>query len=419
MRAAMNTFKFPVDFFWGTSTAAHQVEGNNVNSDWWLLESIPDLRFERSGDACDHYHRYEEDIRIFSELGLNAYRFSIEWARIEPEKGLFSIAELDHYKRVIETCLEHGITPIVTFHHFTSPRWIAFSGGWTTVETAKRFGEYVQRATRHLGDLIEWACTLNEPNITPVNTELSGLPDVVLSLTGMLRFRLRSVVGGFPRKFGTYVMAPDDKGFPVITVAHRLARQAIKSEAPSIKVGWSLAIVALEAVAGGEKKLEQLKYRLYGRYFEHCLEDDYLGVQNYSRARIGPRGKVAPPKGAEMTQRNEEFYPGGLEWALRYAAKHVDLPILVTENGVPIDDDRRREEFIRQVVCGVANCLLDEIDVRGYLYWSAFDNYEWGTYEKTYGIIAINRSTFERQLKPSAALLGEIAKNNRIALLDA
>lgn len=410
------TYSFPSEFLWGTSTAAHQVEGNNINSDWWLLEGVPALGFERSGDACDHYHHYPNDIKTFAHLGLNAYRFSVEWARIEPEKGLFSTAELDHYKRMVEACLEHKITPMLTLHHFTSPRWVAFQGGWTNSETAKRFGEYCQRVTRHLGDLVEWMCTINEPNITPVTTELSGLPGVVLNLAGLVRYRMRPVLGGFPTRFGTYVMANDRKGFPVITEAHQLARQAIKAEANHIKVGWSIAIVALEAVQGGEQKLTYLEDKLYKRYFTFCQEDDYIGVQNYSRARIGPRGKVPPPQSAELTQRGEEFYPAGLEWALRYVANNVNLPLVITENGIPIDNDHLRIEYIRQAVKGVARCLLDGIDVRGYFYWSAFDNFEWGTYEKTYGLIAIDRQTLARKCKPSAGFYGDLAAKNQTDL---
>src|SRR5436190_17047933 len=157
---------FPRGFLWGAATAAHQVEGNNVNSDLWVLEHMkPSMFAEPSGDACDSYHRYAEDVALAASLGLNAFRFSIEWARIEPEQGAYSIAELDHYRRVLAACHEHGLAPSVTFWHFTTPRWIAAIGGWENPATADHFVRYAERAARHLGDLIGTAATFNEPNI--------------------------------------------------------------------------------------------------------------------------------------------------------------------------------------------------------------------------------------------------------------
>ena len=133
----MSDFVFPQGFLWGASTAAHQVEGNNVNTDLWVLEHLPHTVFvEPSGDACDHYHRYREDIALLASLGFNAYRFSVEWARIEPEEGEFSAAELEHYRRVLGTCRERDLTPVVTFHHFTSPRWLMRGRGLARPEDA-------------------------------------------------------------------------------------------------------------------------------------------------------------------------------------------------------------------------------------------------------------------------------------------
>ena len=157
---------FPKGFLWGAATAAHQVEGNNVNSDEWVLEHLkPTIFSEPSGDACDSYHRYKEDIDIVASLGLNAFRFSIEWARIEPEQGVYSRAELDHYRRVLEACHERGLTPMVTFWHFTSPRWFAGLGGWET-RRGRRSVRPLLRACRQASRGPDWgAATFNEPNI--------------------------------------------------------------------------------------------------------------------------------------------------------------------------------------------------------------------------------------------------------------
>src|ERR1044071_744110 len=147
--------QFPPGFLWGAATAAHQVEGNNVNSDLWTLEHVsPTIFAEPSLDACDHYHRFAEDIGLLASLGLNTYRFSIEWARIEPERGYFSMAALEHYRRMLGACHEHSVAPAVTFWHFSAPRWFTSSGGWESPHSADLFARYCERAARHLGDLI-------------------------------------------------------------------------------------------------------------------------------------------------------------------------------------------------------------------------------------------------------------------------
>jgi len=169
---------FPAQFLWGAATAAHQVEGNNINSDNWLLERAPNTMYkEPSGDACDHYHLYQQDINQLADLGFNAYRFSIEWARIEPEKGFFSRAELEHYRRMLEVCHRRGLTPLVTYSHFTVPRWFAFQGAWENPESVDLFARYCDKATAHLGDLIGYAATFNEPDM-PYLFHWTHLPNI-------------------------------------------------------------------------------------------------------------------------------------------------------------------------------------------------------------------------------------------------
>src|SRR5512142_2276769 len=155
---------FPEGFLWSTSTAAHQVEGGNVNNDWWAWEHTPgSTAVEPSGDAIDHYHRFDDDFRLLAELGQNAHRLSIEWSRIEPAPGEWSVAALDHYKRVLDSLAAHGLTAFVTLMHFTVPRWFAERGGWVAADAVELFGRYVERVGRALGDRIPYACTINEP----------------------------------------------------------------------------------------------------------------------------------------------------------------------------------------------------------------------------------------------------------------
>ena len=160
----MNTL--PQDFLVGAATAAHQVEGNNIHSDYWAMEHMKYGNFnEPSLDAVDHYNRYEEDIKMIAEAGLNAYRFSIEWARIEPEQGVYDENEIEHYRKVLTCCRENGVEPIVTMMHFTSPKWLIENGGWENEATVEAFKNYCQYVTEQLGDLMHYVCTINEANM--------------------------------------------------------------------------------------------------------------------------------------------------------------------------------------------------------------------------------------------------------------
>src|SRR5438093_2688706 len=166
---------FPDGFLWGTAPAAHQVEGGNWNNDWWAWEHDPEAPCkEPSGDACDHWHRWPHDVGLCAELGFGCYRFSLEWSRIEPEEGEFSRVALDHYRAMCAGCREQGLEPVVTFHHFTTPRWVVTRGGWAAPETADRFARFAARAAAHLGDGMARACTLNEPNIVATMGYLYG-----------------------------------------------------------------------------------------------------------------------------------------------------------------------------------------------------------------------------------------------------
>ena len=230
---------FPDAFLWGSSTAGHQVEGGNVNADLWPLEWAEGSQFvEPSLDACDHYHRYGEDIATLAELGLNAYRFSVEWSRIEPEPGAFSRAALDHYRRMVGTCLEHGVTPVVTYCHFTTPRWFAGAGGWAAADAPDRFGRYAERVTEHLGDLLPWVATLNEPNVLDLMQQTGAIPMGVGERAAGCEepeAPAPAGVGGFDP--ARYRMGLVGAGIEQMAAIHRRAVEAIKSGPGDAKVG--------------------------------------------------------------------------------------------------------------------------------------------------------------------------------------
>jgi len=229
--AAMQATRgFPKGFLWGAATAAHQVEGNNVNNDNWVLEHVkPTLFAEPSGDACDHYHRYADDIKLLAGLGFNTYRFSIEWARIEPEEGFFSRAELDHYRRMLAACHESHLTPMVTFNHFTLPRWLAARGGWEHASASDLFARYCERAARHLGDLIAFAATLNEPNI-PLLLHWLKIPISPAVRDGMLASAARAVGSD---RFGFFLLGPGEKTVDTLIAAHHRGMASAPGTTPA------------------------------------------------------------------------------------------------------------------------------------------------------------------------------------------
>jgi beta-glucosidase len=401
---------FPDGFLWGTATSAHQVEGGNVYNDSWLLEHVPGSHYaEKSGDACDHYHRYVEDIGLVAELGLQAYRFSLEWSRIEPEEGEFSLAALDHYGRMLAGCRLHGLTPILTFHHFTSPRWVAADGGWENARTADRFARFCERAMRHLGDLVPYACTLNEPNLGALLHRVLGIPD---PHGGDGWVAAAAALGTTPDRLAPFQHASSPHAAEVARAAHRMALEAIKSVRSDTLVGLTVALSAWEAAPGGEETLARLRGVAEDVFLEG-VEGDFFGVQCYTGLLIGPDGPVDPGPEVERTQMGYPFQPEALEHAIRRAVEITGLPVLVTENGVATADDARRVEFIERALRGVEACIRDGLDVRGYLYWSLFDNFEWVFgYRPTFGLVAVDRATLARTVKPSARRFGEIARTN-------
>jgi beta-glucosidase len=402
---------FPEMFLWGTATAAHQVEGGNVYNDNWVLEHAPGSPYaDTSGDACDHYHRYRDDIALLAELGFTMYRFSLEWSRIEPEEGEFSIAQLDHYRRMAATCHEHGITPMVTFHHFTSPRWFAAAGGWEFEDAPEKFARFCERATAHLGDLMPYACTLNEVNIGPLLAAL-GVAELKTFRGAPWFAAAARAVGSDPERFTPFLYAVSQRGRATILAAHRRAAAAIKGIAPNCAVGLSLAMEDIQAEVGGEETAARLRRELLDYYLDGTRGDDFIGVQTYSRIRCGPAGPLRGAEGVEVTQMGYEFWPEALEATIRYASNATGLPVIVTENGIGTADDTRRIVYVERALRGVAACLREGLDVRGYTYWSALDNFEWALgYRPTFGLIAVDRQTQARTVKPSARWLGGIAR---------
>lgn len=419
------------NFLIGAATAAHQVEGNNIHSDNWVMEHIKHTDFvEPSDAACDHYHRFEEDIALLASVGGNAYRFSIEWARIEPELGKIDLSEIEHYRQVLSCCEKHGITPVVTLHHFSSPAWLIGKGGWAKPYVVSAFAHYTRTVVEALGDKMPYICTINEANMgRQLNKVIQDMMrsggkggkegdvqvgtnagfDIKTLLLGMLEqgraFKCN------PFSINSFLRPRNERKEKFVMEAHRAAVKEIKALCPDTKVGLTLSLFDYEPVEGGEEAAAKLWQEDFGWYLPYIRTDDFLGVQNYSRKVVDAKGARESAPGAPVTQMGYEDYPQAIGNVLRKVAKEFKGELIVTENGIATDDDDRRCAFIQEAFAGVQAAAADGVPVKGYLHWSLLDNFEWQAgYGKTFGLVAVDRATMERRPKRSLSVLG--AMNN-------
>ena len=434
--------KLPENFLIGAATAAHQVEGNNIHSDLWAMEHMKHTSFiEPSLDAVDHYNRYEKDIKLMADAGLNAYRFSIEWARIEPEEGHFDSEAVDHYKAVIACCKKYGIEPFVTLHHFSSPKWLISKGGWEASTTPEDFAHYVRFIIGELGSELHYICTINEANMgiqvaaisaryraqmmakmqrmqqggAEEKKDLEGTAQVGMNFNDMMA-NMQKQKEENVEIFGTdtlqtFVSARTPEGDMLVIRAHQAARAAMKAVKPELQIGLTLSLHDIQAQEGGEETAAKEWVDEFTHYVPYIKEDDFFGLQNYSRSLIGPNGILPVPEGAEITQMDYEYYPEGLEHVIRRVYEEMPMPIMVTENGIATADDTRRVAYIQTAMKGVENCIQDGIPVKGYMYWSMMDNFEWQKgFGMTFGLISVDRTTQTRTAKPSLTVLGNYTK---------
>ncbi len=428
----MTELAFPAGFLWGTATAAHQVEGDNSNSDWWEWELRPGTPCkEPSGSAIDHYNRYGGDAALLGSLGFNTYRFSVEWARIEPTEGAFDEKQLEHYRQMVAAVRESKLMPMVTLNHFTLPMWVARQGGWLADGTPALFERYVRRVVEALGQSVEWYCTINEPGVVAFGGYMGAL--------------------GFPP--GTHGLDNWKRASLGLIAGHRRAREAIAQLNPTARVGLTHSMQEWESNPGGRPVLEYARRMSEDVFLEASKEDDFIGVQTYTRARlelsrpigllaraglsIGPIERLLvdriaarqfqsaaqaadPADPIRRTQMGYEWRPQAVAATVRRVAElFPGKPIVVTEHGVAADDDVERIEFIGDGLVSLHALLAQGIPLRGYVYWSAFDNFEWALgYAMEFGLVAVDRSTQERRPKPSASFLGEIARANRLTVAE-
>jgi len=396
----------PHSFLWGAATSGHQVEGNNINSDAWLMENTkPSLFEERSGDANDSYDRYKEDIDLVKSIGLNSYRFSLEWSRIEPTEGYFSNAALDHYKYMIDYCHKLGIRPAVTFNHYTVPVWFAVSGGFKRADGPDLFARYCLHAAKHLADGMHMGFTLNEPEAARINDMIFMEP-----VKPEILAALKKSTGS--NQFECWRTLADEAGLQALVAAHKQGYAAIKSIRGDLPVGVCLALIDYRGV-GPNNIAAKMREFIETPWLEAAKTGDFVAVQNYWPVYIDDKGVTSPPEGVLTNRWGLHIDPSSLANVVYWAHQSTGKPILISEHGIDTDDDAQRiwhmTESLKQLGAMVAK---ENIPLLGYIHWALLDNFEWGSYTPRFGLVAVDRVTFARSPKPSAYALGALAKRN-------
>lgn len=411
----MNTSDFPKDFLWGVATAGHQNEGDNVHSDTWFLENVtPTIFQDRSGKAANGWERWESDLDIVAAMNLNAYRFSVEWARVEPTEGEFSEEALAHYEAVVDGCIARGLAPIVTFNHFTSPHWFAARGAWLDEGASELFARYCGVVMERFGDRIALAVTFNEPDLPEMLT-WAGLPDFIVDLERKT-LEAAAISAGVERYRAGNVMLHED--FPGMragmTAAHVAGKAAIKAHRADLRVGLSLAMCDDVAAPGGEAMRDRKRAEVYDYWLDLARSDDFVGVQNYERLYYGSEGVLPPAEGSVVNGMGTAVDPDSLRGAVEYAYEVSQVPVLVSEHGVSTPDDSIRADFIAPSLEGLATAIASGVPVLGYCHWTLIDNFEWiFGYGPKLGLHTFDPETFERTAKPSAAVYAELVRTAR------
>lgn len=377
----MATKTFPQGFYWGVATAPHQVEGNNTSSDIWKMEYVPGSIFtSHSGDTVDFYHRYRYDLAMVADNGLNALRLGVEWGRVEPEKGQISKAELDHYRRVMDTALEHGITPLVTLYHFTSPRWLTEQGGWENPETVKLLADHTSRVVEALGDRVNTYFTINEINM-PQQMTGNGLlsPELEAYLPKAREIYAKAFGLEKREEFTPFLpYAGSDNAVSILLDAHSKMVDAVHAGNSKAQVGPTISMQEHVALPGGEEFAAAANEKLNLSWLRGAGSvGDFVAVQNYTRQRYDANGRITETE--NMEDAGYSMVPGSLAATVRQAHEVTGKPIWITEHGadLPTERDAERVEFIKGSLDGLHGAIEDRVPVEGYVHWSLTDNWEW------------------------------------------
>ena len=395
------TLKFPEGFLWGSSTSSYQVEGNNVNADWWDWEQKHQPPHLRSGDACDQYNRYESDFDLIKQLNQNSHRLSIEWSRIEPKQGEFDSYEIEHYKKVLKALKDRNIKVMLTLWHFTLPKWVADQGGWQSGKTVSYFERFVKKIVPELDEFVDMYITLNEPEVYVYESYISGdWPPQKKGFWGKLKAILN--LASAHRKVYKFL----HKNFPKKPVG-------IANNIQSFEPYHKHSLTEQLAVMFSDLGANHLFYFLTGK------THDFLGINYYFHVRFRTENQLIPTiENAEELKRDIsdlgwEVYPEGLFDVLADLSDHI--PIYITECGIASTNDDRRNRFLITYLHEVYRAIQSGINVKGFFYWSLLDNFEWDKgFDPRFGLIEVDYKTQERHIRPSALVYTDIIQHNGI-----
>ena len=426
----MSELTFPSDFLWGSATSAHQVEGDNVHSDWWAWEQAGRVK-ESSGLACDHYRRFAADFDLAASLGHNAHRFSIEWSRIEPAEDQWDDGALAHYVDVVRALRQRKLEPIVTLHHFTTPQWLVEQGGWLNPKAIEHFGHYTQRVVQAMGSMVRYWITINEPLVYIRMHYIQGIgPPGAKDLQQALRVMehlIRAHAVSYhilhEKRFGTRE--------PLVSIAHHVpAFWPCRPWSPmdywmthvtdrifntafldALLTGrWSVPGFGTHHVSEANATLDFLGLNFYGRQFIRWVP----GMKPWpgSSCDLGHH----PRQVRERTSIGWDVYPPAfMATLIRWG--RLGLPIIVTENGTYMKDDAQRWRYIMRHLEVMGQALRCRAPIQGYCYWSLFDNFEWADgYTPRFGLIEVDYTTQQRTIRDSARRYAEVCRSNRLTL---
>jgi len=422
---------FGKDFLWGSATSSYQVEGYCTSNNWFQFESAVDekgqpriSKGQKAGAACDHWNRYKEDIQLMKELSLNAYRFSVEWSKIEPRQGEFDESALDHYEQVVDELLANGIEPMVTLHHFTNPVWFEEQGAFLQENSPDIFARFVERVVGRLGSKVKLWCTINEPSAYAFGGYFVGLFPPAKKNLRTAAVVLRNLLR-----------------------AHTASYTSIKKIQPQSQVGlvvvmliydppsrWNLLDVVFSRLLGRNMSDSHFTYLTEGRFkfsmlglagesYVSGIRDafDFVGVNYYTRFlwKLRPYGKrkldivrKAPPE--RVTDMEWEIYPEGLYRVLKQVTRYTSKPIYITENGIADDSDTKRAKFIEDHLLVLNKAVADGMNIKGYFYWSLLDNFEWAHgFEKRFGLYHVDYAAQKRTLREGSRKYPEIIQQSR------
>lgn len=385
----MMILKFPEWFLWGSATSAYQVEGGVGNSDW--SEDFP------AGKACDHYNRYKEDFDIIQKLYQNAYRFSIEWSRVEAESGKWDEREIEHYRKVLRNLRQRNIKIMLTLQHFTNPLWFAKKGGWAGKEAASFFVRFAERVLAEYGDLVDFWITINEPEVYAMKSYLEGVwPPQKRNLFLFLRV-IENQIMAHKKVYELFHRAKKD-------VQVGIAKNNIFFEPHNRKSIFDNGAVKTAGYFWNSYFLNRIKKHL-----------DFIGLNYYFHNRIQFPFSIRN-ENKKVSDIGWEIYPEGIYHVLKDLQQYR-LPIYITENGVADAKDLLRKNFIRDHLFWIHKAIQEGTDVRGYFHWSFMDNFEWEKgFTPRFGLAEVDYNTLERKIRPSAYYYAEICKTNILKL---